>query len=158
MADIPNRTDLEAELAKKLGRLFNEHRKELMTLLGDPPNITNIPWSFWQDIQQHLRQAITGLMTNIYLAQAEGLMNKLPIGVDWAIVNGRAASWAGQYVGQLITNITGTTQRAVQQIVEQYFRQGMTLGDLTEAMPRIFGPVRGGDDSDYRSHARGRSR
>src|SRR5574343_402387 len=50
--EIPNRTDYDAAFARKLSRLNARQRRELITLLGHPPNIANVPPSFWEKVRK----------------------------------------------------------------------------------------------------------
>jgi hypothetical protein len=85
-------------------------------------------------------------------------LESIPIGVDWALVNQDAADWASRYVGQLVKDISDTTQRSIGRAVSDYFTDTETIGDLddtetigdldkslarmTDKFGRIFGPVR----------------
>jgi len=140
--EIPNRDELEAELAKRFSRLSVAHRKELLTLLGDPPDYGRVPLSFWSKITTELRGALMPFLTNLFLDAAERLIGTLPIGVDWGLINTRASNWAARYGGELIKNITETTRRAVQEAIAAFFDTGMTRADLEARLARIFSPVR----------------
>lgn len=50
--EIPNRTDYDAAFARKLSRLNARQRRELIALLGHPPNIANVPASFWEKVRK----------------------------------------------------------------------------------------------------------
>ena len=66
MPDIPNRTALEADLARRFSRLSADHRRKLLTLLGDPPDLGNVPQSFWDDVAGELNGAITPFLTEVW--------------------------------------------------------------------------------------------
>lgn len=143
MPDIPNRDSLEAELAKRFSRLSVAHRKELLTLLGDPPSYANVPMAFWDKMTTELRGAIVPFLAELFMESAERLVDTLPIGVDWNLINTRASSWAARYAGELIKGVTETTRRAVQEAVSDFFETGgMTRADLEARLMRIFGPKR----------------
>lgn len=142
MADIPNRDELEAELARRFSKLSTAHRKELLTLLGNPPNYGNVPGSFWEKVLSQLNGAFIPFLSEVYLDAAERLVDGLPIGVDWGLVNVQAMSWARTYGGELIRDISSTTQRAVREAVGDFFEQEMTRGDLEARLVRLFGPKR----------------
>lgn len=142
MADIPNRDELEAELAKRFSRLSTAQRKALLNYLGDPPNYGNVPLSFWDRIGNELRAAFIPFLAEVFMDSAERLVATLPIGVDWGLVNSRASNWAARYGGELIKGITETTRRAVQDAISAFFDTGMTRADLEARLSRIFSPVR----------------
>lgn len=143
MPDIPNRPELEAELAKRFSRLSIAQRKELLTLLGDPPNYANVPLAFWDKMTNELRGALVPFLAELFMESAERLVDTLPIGVDWNLINTRASSWAARYGGELIKGITETTRRAVNEAIAAFFETGgMTRADLEARLMRIFGPKR----------------
>ena len=142
MPDIPNRAELEAELARRFSKLSAAHRRELLSLLGNPPSIGNVPAAFWDKVASQLNGSFVPFLAEIYMASAERMLPGLPIGVDWGLVNTRAAEWARNYGGELIRNITNTTRRAVGESVAAFFERGQTRGDLEMALGRLFGPTR----------------
>lgn len=142
MPDIPNRTQLEADLARRFSRLSADHRRKLLSLLGDPPDLGNVPQSFWDDVAGELNGAITPFLTEVYMDAAEALIGTVPIGVDWGLVNERAASWARQYGFDLVRGITATSRRATQEAVSAFFAQAQTRADLEARLARIYGTVR----------------
>jgi hypothetical protein len=142
LPDIPNRADLEAELARRFSKLSAAHRRELMGLLGNPPNIGNVPAAFWEKVAAELNGSFVPFLAQIFLDSAERILPDLPIGVDWGLVNERAANWARQYSYELIRNITNTSRRATQEAVAAFFERGQTRGDLEAALTRLFGPTR----------------
>ena len=142
MADVVNRDSLEAELARRFSRLSSKHRRELMSLLGNPPSYANVPQSFWQKVISELNGQFVPLLTDVYLEQAEFLVSSLPVGVDWGLINQRAVTWAQSYSYQLVQGITNTTQKLIRDAVSNFFEQSMTMGDLETIIGRAFGPVR----------------
>ena len=142
MANVVNRDSLEAELAKKFSKLSARHRKELMTLLGNPPNYANVPQSFWQKVVSELNGSFVPMLADVYMEQAEFLLTSVPIGVDLGLINQQAVQWAQQHAGALVRGITNTTQKLVRDAVGNFFEQSMTLGDLGNMIGRAFGPIR----------------
>jgi len=142
MADIPNRDTLESELARRFSKLSSAHRKELLTLLGNPPNYGNVPASFWDKVASELNGSFVPFLSEVYLDSAERLMQGIPIGVSWDLINTQAAVWARNYSYELVRGITNTTRRAVQESIASFFEQGMTRGDLEARLARIFGANR----------------
>jgi hypothetical protein len=142
LPDIPNRAELEAELARRFSKLSAAHRRELMNLLGNPPGIGNVPASFWDKVASELSGTFVPFLATIYMDAAERMLPGLPIGVDWGLVNTRAAEWARNYGGTLVRNITNTTRRAVGESVAAFFERGQTRADLEASLGRLFGPTR----------------
>jgi hypothetical protein len=142
VTEVANRDALEAELAKRYSKLSAGHRKELLTLLGNPPSYANVPQSFWARVAKDLDGSFMPFLSEIYMQQAETLLTGLPVGVDWAIINQRAAEWAKRHSYDLITGLTDNSRAVVQQAITNFFEQQMTRGDLETLIGRAFGPVR----------------
>ena len=142
MPDIPNRDVLESILARKLGGLNRRQLGSLLELMGDPPKLENVPMSFWDDAGKELAQVVTPFSERVYLEAAERMLETVPIGVDWSLVNEAASSWAHEYSYNLVGGINTTTQRAVGQAVGNFYSQGQTMGDLTARLGRIYSPIR----------------
>lgn len=142
MADVEDRDGKEAELARKLARLFREELDQVMDLLGDPPNLDNIPESFWEgqgiDFSQQIRPFIEG----VFLEQAGAVLEDIPIGVDWTLINERAAAWAAAYTFDLVKELNATSRERLQSAVSRYYREGLTIGELEDQLVATFGPVR----------------
>ena len=94
MADIPNRDELERILARKLGGLQKRQMGKLLELMGDPPDLNNVPMSFWDDIGMELGQVVLPFSERVYLEGAQRLMGESPVGVDWSLVNQAASDWS----------------------------------------------------------------
>ena len=142
MADIPNRDQLERILARKLAGLNRRQLGQLLELMGDPPKIENVPLSFWDDAGKELAQVVTPFSERVYLEAAERMLESVPIGVDWNLVNESASIWAREYSYELVGKINTTSQRAVSRAVANFYDQGLTMGELTDRLGSIYSPVR----------------
>lgn len=52
MAEYPNRNAIRADIARALAKLGTRHRRELLELLGNPPDLGNVPQSFWDRVRK----------------------------------------------------------------------------------------------------------
>ena len=91
---------------------------------------------------EELRAALSRNFQAVYLASAEQILNAQPIGVDWGIVNQNAASWARQSSFELVSRLTDTSRKLLQDSVARFFEEQMTIGDLRRLLTPTFGPVR----------------
>jgi len=147
--DIPNRSQLEKKIARLLGKYNSEQLRKLLDLMGNSPSLTKIPPEFWTESQQALAAELVPFAEQVYVEAAQRVIEQSPIGIEWSLVNQGAADWSTRYVGQLVKDITGTTQRDVGSAVSNYFTQAETIGDLEKALVgmqdrfgRTFGPIR----------------
>ena len=142
MADIPNRDELERILARKLGGLQKRQMGKLLELMGDPPDLNNVPMSFWDDIGMELGQVVLPFSERVYLEGAQRLMSESPVGVDWSLVNQAASDWSRNSGSQLIRDISATSRRATQEAGATDDEQAWTMGDLRKKLGSIYSPVR----------------
>ena len=142
VAELNDRMDWEGDLARELGKIERAHLGRLLEELGDPPNINNVPASFWTETGEELQAALSRNFQGIYIASAQQILDAQPIGVDWGIVNQNAVNWARRYSFDLVQGITDTTRRAVSDAVAAFFEQQQTIGDLRAALSELYGPVR----------------
>ena len=140
--DVPRREKWERDLARVLGKLNRSHMARLLEYLGDPPRIENVPPGFWDEAGEDLRKALGPILEEVYVEQAAELIQGLPVGVDWALINEAAVEWARRYSFELVTGINSTSRRALQKAVSSYFEMGLTRADLEGRLVNIFGPVR----------------
>lgn len=83
------------------------------------------------------------LLEKAALAAAGRLVLTPGIGVDWSLVAEDAARWASEYSYNLVTGLTDTTRRVLQEKVTQFIREpGRTIGDLMADLEPYFGKMR----------------
>lgn len=142
MPELPDRDAVEARLARLVGRELQAQFHELMDLIGDPPNLSNVPEVYWNNGGKKLREILEPELTAIFLTQAELLMNTVNIGVDWTLVNQRAVDFARSYTFDLVSGIVERDKVMLQNAVGDYFAQDMSIGQLSSRLSGAFGPVR----------------
>lgn len=146
--DIAHRDQYEAKLARALGRALHEQFTIVMTALGAAPSAANLTPMVFENMQKALQAAIRPILERVYLAQVEALTHEIiprtkqGIGVEWGVVNQRAAEWASRYSFDLVSGIVDTTRVTLQRQVADFFTDQRTLGDLRAAIEPLFGPVR----------------
>lgn len=148
MADLPGRSEFEAQVARALGRTFRGQFGRLMDAFGDEPSMAKAEPLLTQ-FGEELRAVLQPILERVFVAQVEALLSTPVrskadggIGLDWALINERAAQWAREYAFDLVNGITGTTRKALQQQIAGFFTDQRTMGDLRESIGRLFGPVR----------------
>jgi len=109
--------------------------------LGNPPNINNLSPELWGEVGKELQGVLQPGLEEIFLASAEAMLDDVVIGADWALINETAAEWAGKHVSDLVVDIVGTKRKIVNRAVEQFYRDGLTVGDLEGRLVRAFGPI-----------------
>lgn len=142
MPDIPDRDDQEAAYAKLIAKLLKAYGGRLLEKLGDPPDLSNLDQSFWDEEAKELVKNLSPFGEQVFLDAALRLMETTPLGVDWALVNERAVEWASRYTYDLVRGINQTTRGTLQRTLTDYFNLGLTREDLEGRIRPLFGPVR----------------
>lgn len=68
--EIPNRRQLETGYAVRMEQLTKKHRRELVRLLGSPPDPSKVPESFWQEVRDEMERENATLLLLLFLASA----------------------------------------------------------------------------------------
>lgn len=140
--DIVNRADLERKLARVLGKDLQAELEKLMRYLGDPPQLANVPSSYWQNGWKDIAKDVEPILLDIYLQQAEGLMAEIGIGVDWGLINTTAADWSRLHGETVLRELFNTTYEGVSKAIPNFYEQGWNLGELRTALERWHSPIR----------------
>lgn len=142
MSDVPNRAELERKLARVIGRDMRSELDKLMELLGDPPDIMNVPHEYWQNGWRGLQKDVEPILIDVFLGQAEGIMRDVGIGVDWAVVNTIASTWSKQHSESVLKRMFDKTYEGINQTIPEFYEQGLNLGELKQRLERWYSPVR----------------
>jgi hypothetical protein len=136
--DIPNRDALEAQIAKLLGKYNRQELAKLMELMKNQPMLANVPVEFWNTSQRELVKILMPFSETVYLSAAERMLETIPIGVDWALVNTAAADWARSYstllAGQINTTSRGAVASSIRNAIASFFEEGLTMGELEKRL------------------------
>lgn len=136
-APVARRDEFEREMERKLGHVWREQRDELMRLLGNPPSLANVPQSYWNNGGAAIRKVIVPIFEEIFREQAEALIAQVGIGVDWALINQRAADWAIQNTRNFLQGIEETNQKLISNYIGKFYTDGWTLDDVTSHISDI---------------------
>ena len=154
---LEDRDKLEKRLKKVLGSQFDREGKQFLSLLGTPPDIGNVPNSFWAKENVLMANAIMPELLGISRTQAQGLADQMSIGVDWGMINERAVRAARTQTDTLIQQFMDTSREGTRKTWEAFFQQGqsvgmsvgeyfesqgMTIGDLEAMFEPYFGERR----------------
>jgi hypothetical protein len=143
MPDLRDREKFERELRKAFATIGADKLAEVLRLLGEPPDVDNVPASFWRRLADEISTEIEPLMERVYLAGARALADEAAVGgVAWDVVKAEAAQWASAYTFGLVKGIEDTSRDLLRRGVRQYFETPMTQGDLRRLIEPTFGVAR----------------
>jgi hypothetical protein len=140
--DIINRDDLERKLARILGRDMRAELSKLLTYLGDPPRLTNVPMDYWSNGYRDIQKDVEPVLMDIFLAQAEGLMAEIGIGVDWDMVNLAASQWSREHTEQILRDMFAIRYDHLNTTIPRFYEEGWNLGQLQGELEKWYSPVR----------------
>ncbi len=139
--DYRNRAASEARLSKLLGKLGMRSLKDLLKRLGDPPDLSKVDDVWWDELTKLYSGELMPELEAIFTDHAAALIEG-GVGVDWAVVNQRAADWAREYTFRLVSGINNQRREFLRKTVADFYERGLTLGGLAERLAREFGPIR----------------
>lgn len=144
--DIVDRNELERKLARVLSKGLRAEMSKLLDLLGDPPDLSRVPYEYWQSGWKDIRKAVEPVLVYTFISQANSMMGFVGIGADWSHFNTVAAEWARTYTYDLVTGMQGTTRRALEDLLRNnipgYFEEGLTSKELAARLEQHFGAIR----------------
>lgn len=132
----------ERRLLRILKERLNGQYEDVVKLLGDPPDITNLTPEFWQTEAGKMLSAVRPELETLALTAGQQVI-ATGVGVAWDLVAEQAVEWAAQHAGELINGINEVTRRQVGKAIERFFRTpGQTVGDLAKSLEPWFSPAR----------------
>lgn len=140
--EIINRPEIEARLARIVGRDLRAELNRLMDFLGDPPALANIPDEYWTNGWRDIQKDVEPALLDIFLGQAEGLMAEIGIGVNWDQVNLTASRWASDHLEDMLSSLFGRRYEHLNEVIPRFYEEGWDLGQLRTELERWYSPVR----------------
>ena len=140
--DIINRSDLERKLARIIGRDLRVELSRLLDYLGDPPRLENVPYDYWQNGWRDIQKDVEPVLVDIYLGQAQAMMDDVNIGVNWDQINLTASMWARNHTEQVLMELFGKRYDHLNEIIPRFYNEGWNLGQLRTDLERWYSPVR----------------
>jgi len=132
----------ERRLIRLLRARLNGQFEQVMNLLGNPPDMANLPADFWSTATGVMLADVRPEMESLARVVVEGAIES-GVGIAWDLANEAAIEWAERYTYDLIRGITETTQRQVQRAVTRFFETpGETRANLEARLAPWFGQAR----------------
>jgi len=154
--EIKDREKHEATFRGKLHKLSVKHRRELLTLLGNPPSIDNVPASFWERVQREQEAELIASLLLIYIAAGTqlGLTDSQAQAVATPRAQARARSISNEFVEnsrQQLRKHSELWRLKIQKAQAELNQAGqrptpqkppVTKGDVIEKVSSVFGKDR----------------
>ena len=138
MAELEDRMQREAKLAALLSRVGANQRRELEKLLGNPPDIRNVPETWWDDSQKEIEEVLIALLLLTFAASA------FAHGLDKVRAAARAEAWATRTGARIAKEMVRNTRTGLRVSLRGIVVGGMPVGlaDLRQVTVRWLGPAR----------------
>jgi hypothetical protein len=140
--DIINRDDLERKLARILGRDMRAELSKLLTYLGDPPRLANVPMDYWSNGWREIQKDVEPALIGIFLQQARAFMDDIGIGVNWDQINIGASNWARRHTEQMLMDLFGTRYERLNELIPRFYEEDWSIATLSKELGRYYDPVR----------------
>ena len=150
--DFVNREEIERKLARLVGRGLRSELDKLLGYLGDPPNLSNVPYEYWQNGWRSIQKDVEPVLLDVYLTQATNVMLNIGIGVSLDNINHQAVNWARSHTEEVLREMWRNRQditaemlanaRQVGEIIGQGYEEGLTIREIRERLQSYYSPVR----------------
>jgi len=151
-----NRDEIEARLARLLGRDLHSELNRLMSYLGDPPRLENVPAEYWQNGWRGIQREVEPVLLDAFLASADDMVLRIGIGAELDNINHQAVNWARAHTEEVMTAMWNNRQRTLSsvfagyprgvpgtgEIIAQGYEEGLTIREISERLQRLYSPVR----------------
>jgi len=134
MPEVINRAEIERKLARLVSKGLSAELTKLLGYLGDPPDLTKVPYEYWQNGWRSIQKDVEPVLMDVFLQQAGEIMDSVSIGVDWAQINSVAMNWARTHTEEVMTQMFQKTYVHVGENVAEYYRQGWDLKQLRDRL------------------------
>jgi hypothetical protein len=142
LVDIVNRDELEARLARVVGRDLRKELNKLLDYLGDPPRLANVPNDYWSNGWRVIQQDVEPILTDVFLQQSENLMAEINIGVNWDQVNQTASRWSARHTEQILRDMYAYRYDHLNEVIPRFYEESWNIGRLRAELEKWYSPVR----------------
>jgi hypothetical protein len=130
--ELPDRDKIEASFAARFSRLNSRLRHKLEDYLGSPPDIRNVPDSFWQEAQDEANRELAAVLMLIWGASAK------QHGLDAGLATQQAARYAEDRAATFARDFAASTRTSAGKLMAD-FQPGMSL---QRGLVSVLGPDR----------------
>jgi hypothetical protein len=144
MPVLPNRDELEAAMAREVGKVNARTRRKLLALIGDPPKLENFTDAVWNEILIDFQTSLTPQLETVFIESINNMAQDAQFsGVSFDLINEQAAAWARDYSGQLANGLIDTRKRHLRQAIADYYENKLDRQGLFDRAARLYGPAKG---------------
>lgn len=136
-----DRDAIERKLSRVLSSGFRNELDRLMEYLGDPPDLRNVPPSYWSSGWKDIQRQVEPILVDTFVESAMALPG-IGIAVEWDLINSEASNWARTNLESLLQKIFNRNYEHLNELIPRYFEDNWTVRDLARELERYYSPVR----------------
>lgn len=136
-----DRFEIERKLGRVLSREFRGELDKLLGYLGDPPDLNNVPRSYWQNGWRGIQNQAEPILVDAFIESALALPG-IGVTVDWDLINTDAANWARDSLAKTLEKMFGRTYEGVGELVPRYYENQWSRADLARQLEKYYSPRR----------------
>jgi hypothetical protein len=134
--ELPNRNELESRFAARFARLNANLRHRLEDYLGHPPDITRVPESFWQEVQDEMNRELAIVLLLIWSQSA------IQHGLSADLARVQGLDYATRRAVEVSPQFAANTRDMLAAAGRRWAGQPPTQGQLQGDLVAILGPTR----------------
>lgn len=136
-----NRDERELDTSSAVAKAQSKARRVLLDALGEAVVLAGVTSAVWDEIAALYRAALQPALETTFVAAAQASI-EAGVSISWDLVNQRAAEWASNYSFELVRGMVDNDRRFLQTAVDSFYRDKLSLGDLSDKLLRHYGAVR----------------
>jgi hypothetical protein len=129
---MSNRERLERIARRRLGSLSRDHLAELERLLGNPPDPSNVPQSFWSRVEAEHKRTLSGVLLLAFMAGAD----------EWSDGDVDGSEWSDDQAEWTAKRYTDTSRERLERLADEWHDDAPLSGELRHGLSGIFGADR----------------
>lgn len=134
-------TNFENEIRKQMEAYFAEElsilTEYIKTSQSIDPLLIEATWVVREKALRDVLEPILIALVRYAVDRVQEVLSKSEIVIDWNLVNTDAVTWASEYSGSLVKNVTVTTRESVGNLVAQSIEGGWGIGELSSRLQDI---------------------
>lgn len=141
--DLPNRGKLESEFARKTASMMGRHRRELASLLGHPPDVRNVPDSFWVKVQKETEEEISALLLLIFIASSQQHSPQGSGSIFQGFLDSAGKQWSEGRARFVSQSYVQNSRERLEELGTRWAENPETpKADISQDLVSLFGPDR----------------
>ena len=133
----------ERKLGRQLSEIFGVKYEEVMQLLGNAADVSKLTDAHWMRYQEDLLRILAPQLEQIYYEDFTANTERFGLTFDIEVGATDSLDFIRRYSFDLVSGITDTTRRGIQDAISKFYSQGdFLLEDVAQSLFRYYSPSR----------------